>query len=91
MIAEKRQTSAGIYDAVRSRRLEADRIAAVADAVKQKAGNPDGQCLFVLCRCGHSFCERCLNRLLEAKGQRCPYPSCGLALTSEDILRIKSL
>jgi hypothetical protein len=95
MIAEKQRTSAEIYDAVTARRIEAGRLAAVAASLKQRADSPDGQCrsceesrVFVLGKCGHSFCERCMNRILESRMQRCPYPSCNVAFAPEDILRI---
>jgi hypothetical protein len=95
MIAEKRQTSTEIYDRIRSRRIEADRLGAVAESVKQRANNPEGQCrtceegrVFVLAKCGHSFCERCVNRFHETRMQRCPYAECSVAFSPEDVLRI---
>jgi hypothetical protein len=95
MAAEKREKSGELHDAIRRHRLEADRLEAVAACAKQKAKEPEGQCrdceehrVFVLARCGHSFCERCCNRLMESRLHICPYQRCNLAFSLEDILRI---
>jgi hypothetical protein len=95
MAAEKREKMGELQDAIRERRLEADRFEAVVACAKQKAKEPEGQCrdceerrLFVLVKCGHSFCERCLNRLLESKHRVCPYSRCSLAFSDDDIMRI---
>jgi hypothetical protein len=95
MATEKREKSGELHDTIRRHRLEADRFEAVAACAKQKAKEPDGQCrdceerrVFVLAKCGHSFCERCLNRLMESRLHVCPYSRCNLPFGVEDILRI---
>jgi hypothetical protein len=95
MAAKKREKSAELHDAIRKHRLEADRLEAVVACAKQKAKEPEGQCrdceerrVYVLAKCGHSFCERCLNKQLESRLHICPYSQCNVTFSVDDVMQI---
>jgi hypothetical protein len=94
MIEEKKKKAVGLLKEICDRRAEVDRMAATAETLKAKVQDSD-RCrnceehrAFVLTKCGHSFCDNCLSAILDAPTQRCPYATCSVVFTAEDIVRI---
>lgn len=80
---------------ISDKRQETDLLNAVNETIKYKKANPSELCPkcekernYVILTCGHTFCEDCYQRLIDEQTNKCPYPSCEIPFTPDDIVQI---
>ncbi|KAH0792411.1 E3 ubiquitin-protein ligase BRE1-like 1 [Histomonas meleagridis] len=92
-IEEKEQINSEILEQIYQCRAETDRIKMVAKSLRKKRKTPEIICnecekcrKFVISRCGHSFCNSCIDKIYDERLFVCP--ACGTEFSEGDIIRI---
>lgn len=96
MIEEKEIVVSQLHHKICDSRFEIDLINGVVETIKYKKQNPEDVCprcekerTYVLLTCGHTFCEECYQRISEEQLAQCPYPSCQVPFTENDVVPIE--
>lgn len=95
MIQENKDIASSYLQEILDNRKEIDLLNAVNETIKYKKANPSELCpkcererSFILLTCGHTFCEDCYQRIVDEQLTKCPYPSCEMPFTPDDICQI---
>ena len=92
-VTEKEQKNSEILEQIYDNREDTDILSSIVNVLKENRTSPEYLCkdcekkrTYVITKCGHSFCKRCINNIYDENIWTCPY--CQIEITENDIVKI---